>query len=68
MALVSGLSANLVDPVGRVGIMTQQMAAAKDDSTADRYFIIVTTYDFRACIDSNGKDRRMYWQARMSVP
>ena len=66
MALVSGLSANLVDPKGRVGMMNQQDEASKNDALDDRYFVIVTAYEMAAYVDH--QEKKMLWQARMSTP
>ncbi len=66
LALVSGLSANLVDPKGRVGLMSQVNALAKDDAEDDRYFVIVTAYEAAAFTERN--EKKMLWQARISTP
>jgi|GEM_PF-3571602 len=59
MALVSGLSANLVDPKGRVGMMNQQDEASKNDALDDRYFVIVTAYEMAALCGSSGEENAL---------
>ena len=66
LALVSGLSANLVDPKGRVGMMKSSDMMAKDDAEDERYFMIVTAYELQALAERN--EKKMLWQARMSTP